>query len=637
MGAENEQPVNRSLTGSLAAADAVTSDPFLCSLVRYAGDGISVKDLEGRYLMASPGVAAFFGLPDDALIGKRDTEVLPPAAARREREMDRQVAETGTPITYEDTLELGERGDPAIGAFLVSVTKFPYFAADGRLIAIVGVGRDISSHKRFEAQLAEAERIAGVGSWTIEVATGALSWSDNLFRLYGFEPGAITPNWDALLARIRPGDRERLVRDFERAFADAEPIAADFEVTWPDGSAHLMHARGRVSTGPDGRPYRLMGTVQDVSEARAVQQALARGNALLYALMDASEEGMLVVDEHMTIISHNRRFRELFGVPAALLAAGDDPPVLAHVQALMNDPQAFLARVRELYANPLASGDDEIRLRDGRVIERYTTPLVAIGPVSFGRVWFFRDISRRKELEDALRAQNERLRELGELKTTFINSLSHDLRTPLTAVIGYAEFLEDGMGGELSAQQTGYVGEIVRNARRLEGMVDDLLEIARMEAGTFELRHGEHDVVDLAEDVIAAFRLQAEAAGVSLALEAEAGPFVAQVDAARLERVFANLIGNALKFTPRGGQVRVRVCRPAGPLRVEVVDSGRGIATEDLPKLFERFSQFGDRSHGGTGLGLFIARMIVAAHGGQIGVASELGRGSTFWFELPRA
>ena len=634
---EPEQLDNSSLTGNADAAQAVAADPFLRALVRHAGDGISVKDLEGRYLLVSDGVAAFFGLAAAEMVGRRDVDLLPPAAAAREREMDLQVAATGAPMTYEDALELQGPGDPAGGTFLVSVTKFPYQADGGRLPLIVGVGRDVSVHKRLEAQLAEAERLAGVGSWTFDPATGKATWSENQYRLLGYAPGEVEPSLDALLARVRAEDVERLRHETWQAAHHQGTGATDYEVRLPDGTTRQLHAQGRAVYGADGRIVRMIGTIQDVTALRASQHAMARSHALLSALMDTSEEGMLVVDEHMAIISHNRRFRELFDVPEALIAAGEDPPVLAHVTAQAADPEAFRARVEALYAAPLASGHDEVRLRDGRVLERFTTPLVALGPVSYGRVWFFRDISRRVALEAALRAQNADLRELAELKTTFINSISHDLRTPLTAVIGYAEFLEDGMGGALSATQVGYVGEIVRNAKRLEGMVDDLLDVARMDAGIFELRRAERDVVELAEGVMAGFRLQAASAGVALALEAAARPALAAVDAARLERVFANLVGNALKFTPRGGDVHVRVLDAAARLRVEVRDTGPGIAAADLPKLFQRFAQVGDRSRGGTGLGLFIARTIVEAHGGTIGVESEPGVGSTFWFELPRA
>ena len=632
---EPEHIANRALTGDAAPAGAIADDPFLRALVQHTGDGIIVKDLEGRILLVSERVTAFFGLTAAQLVGRLDTELFPPEAAARERELDRQVIASGQPVRAEALIELWRLGDPAAGTAFISVTKFPFFTPDGELAAIVGVGRDVTIYNRLEAQLAEAEGIAGLGSWTYEVATETCAWSASLYRLYGFEPGGVRAGFETLARLVGPAEGERLAQVFARALKEQETFESEYAVTRGDGVVRRMQGRARVLRAPDGRAYRMIGTVQDVTEALAMQQDAARGHALLRALMDTSEEGMLVVDERQAIISHNRRFRELFGVSEALLAAGEFGPVLAQVDCQVVDPEAFRARVRAQLAQPLASGREEVRLRDGRMIERFTTPLVALGPVSHGRVCFFRDITASKALEEALRAQNERLHELGELKSTFVNALSHDLRTPLTAVVGYAEFLEDGQGGELSQVQSGYVAEIVRNAKRLEGMVDDLLDVARLEAGVFEIRRCESDVVDLAEGTIAAFLPQADARGIGLVLETGTRPAAAQVDAARLERVFANLIGNALKFTPRGGQVRVRVGLDDARVRAEVVDTGPGIAPEDVPRLFQRFSQLGDRQGGGTGLGLFISRTIVEAHGGAIGVDSVPGEGATFWLELP--
>ncbi|MEB3222785.1 MAG: ATP-binding protein [Candidatus Sericytochromatia bacterium] len=238
--------------------------------------------------------------------------------------------------------------------------------------------------------------------------------------------------------------------------------------------------------------------------------------------------------------------------------------------------------------------------------------------------------ARTAELEEA----NARLRELDRLKGNFVSSVSHELRTPLTTVLGYAEFLEDGVAGPLTEEQLAFVHQIQASTARLQRLVDDLLDFARIDAGTFTLRREPRDVCALLEGVASSLRPMVEEAQLRLSLACAAAPCVAVVDAQRLEQVLTNLITNATKFTPAGGVITASVGAEGGLVRVEVRDTGTGIAPEDLPRLFQRFSQL-NHLKGGTGLGLSISRALVEAHGGQMGVTSEPGQGACFWFTLP--
>jgi signal transduction histidine kinase len=252
----------------------------------------------------------------------------------------------------------------------------------------------------------------------------------------------------------------------------------------------------------------------------------------------------------------------------------------------------------------------------------------------------FRDISERKQLEQHLRWQNQRLQELDRMKSAFVGSVSHELRTPLTAIKGYAEFLEDGIGGALPPEQLNFVGEILQGAARLERLVDDLLDFARLESGAFKLVLAEGDLVAKVRAIAHASKPQAAERAITLTLNVPEAAVPLQMDAGRIEQVLNNLVGNALKFTPPGGRVTVTVRPGADAVRVEVADTGDGIAPGHLPHLFDRFYQVDNtstRQVGGTGLGLAISKALVEAHGGHIGVESTPGAGSTFWFSLPTA
>ncbi len=251
------------------------------------------------------------------------------------------------------------------------------------------------------------------------------------------------------------------------------------------------------------------------------------------------------------------------------------------------------------------------------------------------------DITERlaAERELALRsAELVKARELDQLKNDFVNSVSHDLRTPLTTIAGFAEFLEDGVLGPLTADQQGAVAQIQEGTARLGRLVDDLLDFARIEAGTFQISTQEANLAQVVGAVARSLQPQLEERGLSLAISGSSEHVPVNVDVRRIEQVLFNLLGNAVKFTPAPGRIAIRFGSEGAAARVEVSDTGAGIESRHLPHLFERFYQAESgiaRPAGGVGLGLAIAKALVAAHGGEIGVSSEIGRGSTFWFTLP--
>lgn len=245
----------------------------------------------------------------------------------------------------------------------------------------------------------------------------------------------------------------------------------------------------------------------------------------------------------------------------------------------------------------------------------------------------------RKRAEEAViqrTVELEKAKELDRLKTSFVNSVSHELRTPLTSIIGYAEFLEDRVGGTLTPDQDEFVHQIQESTLRLQRLVDDLLDFARMDAGTFRLKR---DLIDLApkiREIVASFLPQSQESHLDLKLELDQELPLLMVDAQRIGQVLANMLSNALKFTSPGGTIVVRVIPESDDVRFEVEDNGEGIASEDIPKLFQRFGQLaGGIRKGGTGLGLSISKALVEAHGGSIGVRSVQPHGAVFWFTLP--
>jgi signal transduction histidine kinase len=254
------------------------------------------------------------------------------------------------------------------------------------------------------------------------------------------------------------------------------------------------------------------------------------------------------------------------------------------------------------------------------------------------------DISGRKHTEAALerllereRAQNEELRTLDKLKDEFIALVSHELRTPLTSIRGYLELVSDG--GELSAEQEHFLGVVSRNAERLQSLVGDLLFVAQIEAGRLQLETSPVDLEQIAADAVESARPLADHKQIELTLEAQPVPPL-EGDRGRLGQLLDNFLSNAIKFTPEGGSVRVRLGLEDGKAVLEIADTGMGIPQAEQERLFERFFRTSNataQAIQGTGLGLTISKAIAEAHGGRITFTSTEGEGTTFRIELPLA
>ena len=348
-------------------------------------------------------------------------------------------------------------------------------------------------------------------------------------------------------------------------------------------------------------------------EARVQASETQRGR--LEAVITAMDEGVLVVDVGERVLLANPRVRDLFSAPAALegrslLEAVRQAPIVAAIEAALHDGEA---QVREVAIGPQP--------------ERHLRFSVAPFPnreARVGAVAVFRDVTDLRRIESVRR--------------DFVANASHELKTPLTAIRGFAERLADAELPEPGAKHA--VEAILGNARRLGELVEDLLELSRIESGSVPLAPEPVAVADLVQRLLRELdpRLRSGELTASVATE---GRGFARVDRRALEHVLMNLLDNAIKYTPRGGEVAVRI-RPAADerLRVEIEDTGIGIPRKDLPRIFERFYRVDpgrSRALGGTGLGLAIVKHWLQAMGGQIGVESQLGRGSCFWIELPCA
>ena len=242
-------------------------------------------------------------------------------------------------------------------------------------------------------------------------------------------------------------------------------------------------------------------------------------------------------------------------------------------------------------------------------------------------------------LSATLAEQNRELLALDRLKDEFVASVSHELRTPLTSIRGYLELIRDGDAGAVTSEQAQFLGIVDRNAERLLHLVGDLLFVAQVDAGSLNLEHADVDLSELARESVQSARPAAESKGVHLAVDADS-PAPLRGDRARLAQLLDNLVSNAVKFTPAGGEVTVRVAQSTDRVVAEVSDTGIGIPPDEQDRLFQRFFRTRaahEAAIQGTGLGLVIVKAIAEAHGGTVSATSALGEGTTFRVDLPAA
>ncbi|HWE29177.1 MAG TPA: ATP-binding protein, partial [Polyangia bacterium] len=253
--------------------------------------------------------------------------------------------------------------------------------------------------------------------------------------------------------------------------------------------------------------------------------------------------------------------------------------------------------------------------------------------------------ARAQEVQQAnqkLRDTNDELRQATRAKSDFLAMMSHELRTPLNSIIGFSEVIVDEKFGELNARQARYIGNVLSSGRHLLGLINELLDFAKIEAGKLEVAQQPCDLRVMAREAVMTFQPLADSRNIALSVDGADLPAIPLVcaDPSRGKQIFYNFISNAIKFTPIGGDVGVHCALDAGAgfVRLSVVDNGPGIRPEDVDRLFKPFVQLqrtNETTLGGTGLGLALTRQLAELMGGRVGVDTQLGRGSTFWIELP--
>ena len=449
-------------------------------------------------------------------------------------------------------------------------------------------------------------------------------------RVFGRPAEAFIGDPGLWLRVVHPDDAGRMQAEFA-LLPERGALEIEYRIVRPDGEERWIHDRARVVRDADGTPVRIDGIAEDVTARRRAEDALAASENRLRlseekfgALLEHAAEAIVIIDETGTIVLVNARCETLFGWSREELLG---KPLEVLIPESVRDRHRELQDeyVRAPHPRPITSG---LRLR-GRHRDGSEIPVEIA--LSYARteqgLWVMShivDIRARLEVE--------------RMKNEFLAVVSHELRTPLTSIRGSLGLLAGGVAGSLGDKAASLVRIALANSERLVRLINDILDIEKIEAGKLAFRFVPVDLGRLVAESIEANQGYGGQLGVTFALVG--GPPLATVngDPDRLLQVLANLLSNAAKYSPRGGVVTVSITADEGTVRVAVRDTGPGIPEGFRRHLFERFAQADgsdSRQKGGTGLGLAISKAIVEKHGGHIGFETTPGGGTTFYFELP--
>ena len=375
-----------------------------------------------------------------------------------------------------------------------------------------------------------------------------------------------------------------------------------------------------------GKTVGLTCVAHNISKRKLAQEQLQFKTMILEAESEASIDGILVVNSRRQTVMANKRFGEIWKIPPEIAATVDDKKRLDFVQSQLKDPAAFNQKVEYLYTHPNEVSRDVIEFVDGRYFDRHSAPLIGPDGKSDGRIWFFRDITREKEIDT--------------MKSEFVSVASHQLKTPLAGIKWISELLLGDKIVKPNKKQVEYLKDIQTNNDRMLKLVGDLLDVSHIETGRkFNIEKKETDIPALVSMAIKANQQLADGKKIKIILcQGAPKQLMLNVDGDKIGQVFGNLINNAIKYSKDGGQVEVGCKHKPNETIFSIKDQGIGIPEKQQDKVFQKFFRGENaltQATDGTGLGLYIAKAIVEAHGGKIWFESVENQGTTFYFSLP--
>jgi PAS domain S-box-containing protein len=531
----------------------------------------------------------------------------------------------------------------------VAAVAYPLQDHAGQIREVVLIHQDITEHRRAEEALREGHALlrtamdAGrLGAWDWDIQHNKVTWTERIYEFHGLEPGTFGGTVEDFASLVHPEDLPAVQSALAQTLDKQLPYELEFRIIQPSGAHRWLFTRAEVFTDQSGTPLRLIGTVQDITTRKQAEEQLRESEGQLQLLADSMPQVVWMADAQGVVHYYNQRAAEFSGTLRDPKGAWDWQPVL-HPDDVQPTLDTWQRAVRE--KSPYAQ-EHRILMADGTYrwhLSRGIPVLDAVGQLQrwYGTATDIHDLKEADAERERLLRQEKRARASAEAanraKDEFLAVVSHELRNPLNSMLGYVRLVRTNPHDATTVER--HCEIIERNALIQKQLIEDLLDTARIISGKLQLEVALTDLRLVLEEAVAVVRPAAEAKQIDLIAQLGDQPQEVSGDAARLQQVVWNLLQNAIKFTPEGGRVELRLERGDGHVRIIVSDTGQGIEPEFLPAVFDRFSQRDmsrTRRHGGLGLGLALVKQLVELHGGTIAAASAgLGLGATFTVTLP--
>ncbi len=603
-------------------------------ILKYANDIIYLTDRKLNIIEANDRATEACQLSRNDLIGASVTRLVAPEYVESMLGETRMIGENGF-ATFE-TMLLRNDGSVfpvEISAREVEIEGVKYYQS---------ICRDITERKNSEETLRESEErfrkifeespfgiAMAAKDLTILRANAALcnmtGYSEEELRSFTFRnfthPGYIKNDEISLMKLVA---EEIPIYHTEKRY-----IRKDRSIIW--GSTTISILRNN-----NEEVQFFLAMVEDITSRKMAEEELEKSFALISATIESTADGILVIDGNGKIVLYNQKFADMWNIPPGVLEMRDDEAAINYVLDQLLYPDMFVSQVRNLYSEPETVSSDLLEFKDGRVFERYSQPHKVAG-LSTGRVWSFRDITRRKKAEAELIAAKEKAEESDRLKTAFLHNVSHEIRTPMNAILGFSTLLTEPDTSETDRQQ--YIDIIFQSGSQLLSIINDIVDIANVESGQVKINIRELSLNASLRSLCEQFSYQGDGEQVKLGLKPGLpdDSAIIMTDSTKLIQILSNLISNARKFTKQGS-IDFGYVRKNNFLEFFVKDTGIGISPEHHERIFDRFYQVDNavsRKFAGTGLGLSICRAYVELLGGRIWLNSRQGEGTVFHFTIP--
>lgn len=642
-------------------------------IVNFAMDAVIVIDTDFNIIVFNSEAEKLFGVNRDVMIGETLEKLLP----ERFRGGHRKHVSNFL-CSESNGRRMSERGE--VFALRSDGSEFPVEVSLSKVrvddtIYLTAILRDISKLKLSKQELEvevsqrteqlqisqqrleEAQNMAHIGNWELDLQTNKLYWSKEIFRMFEVDPNKFKASYEAFISAIHPDDRELVNDAYSQSLVDKKPYNVTHRLLMRDGTIKYVVENCNSFFDEDGNAIRSVGTVQDISKQVMSQHEAEQFRDLMQKIIDSSPDWIYAKDVENKYLAVSRSFASALHLRPEEIVGKSDTELGNSRLCNENDGEVLKGEVVR-YSNDVVRGVDGAE----KIFDTYKCPLQDSSGEIYGVLAYSRDLtdynktlnalesSEKKliELNDSLESRvTERTRELekakelaekaNRAKSEFLSGMSHELRTPMNAILGFTQLLQLE---DLDEEHQELMQEISHAGSHLLKLIDELLDLSKIESGRLNAIVERTHIFDLVKESLSFVQHNIEKHNIRVISDFDNSvDYSVFADTTRLKQIIVNLLTNAIKYNRLGGEIRLQTSIVNQRLRFMVSDSGVGIDQSKMHRLFKPFDRLGAESTGieGTGVGLALCKKLIELMGGEIGVESTPGVGSKFWIDLSLA